>query len=123
MPVRVSPSLRMNMAQTVTTAALLNPDSASLGETRLSTASAPSTSSATRSMRIHSVMNSTSAAPRINSTWTISIFTSGKNNASRRTGNGKSSRFFAFSRAIAAAAGGCDDQHVTGRNGDFANRG
>ena len=52
-PVRVRPPLRMNMAQTVMTAGLLNPDRASRGVTRPLIARPASTSSATRSMRIH----------------------------------------------------------------------
>ena len=65
MPVRVSPSLRMNMAQTAITAPLENPATASWGVTRPVTDSAPRTMSAVTSMRTFSVTNSTSAPPRM----------------------------------------------------------
>ena len=74
-PVDVRPALRMNMAQTVMTAGLLNPDSASVVLTRPVTAIAPSTSSATRSMRSFPVTNSTMETARIPSTMAISSVT------------------------------------------------
>src|SRR6056297_1194715 len=72
MPVRVSPSERMNMAHTVITAVLEKPLKASSGETSPVIASVPSTSSATTSMRIHSPMNRTRAAARMARTSAIS---------------------------------------------------
>ncbi len=72
MPVRDSPPLRMNTAQTVITAGLLKPDSASWAPTRPLSASITSTSSATTSTRSHSLTNSTSATPRIAKTSPIS---------------------------------------------------
>ncbi len=56
-PVSVNPSLRMNMAQTVITAALLNPEIASVGVTRPVKARATNTSRATMSMRTISEKN------------------------------------------------------------------
>src|SRR6056297_95586 len=72
MPVRVSPSERMNIAQTVITAVLEKPLKASSGATRPVIASVPSTSRATTSMRIHSPMNRTRAAARMARTRAIS---------------------------------------------------
>ena len=64
-PVRVRPSLSMNIAQTVMTALLLKPANASSGVTWPAMASAPSTISATTSMRITSLMNRISDTIRI----------------------------------------------------------
>ena len=72
MPVRVSPSLRMNIAQTVITALLEKPANAWLESTRPVTARAPSTSNATRSIRMISLMNRISEIARIPSTSAIS---------------------------------------------------
>ena len=64
-PVRVRPSLRMNMAQTVMTALLLKPANAWSAVTRPVIASVPRTSSATRSMRMTSLINRTSETARM----------------------------------------------------------
>ena len=71
-PVRVSPSLRMNIAQTVITALLLNPANASVDDTSPVTASEQRTSSATRSMRITSLIKRISAMARMPRTSAIS---------------------------------------------------
>ena len=71
-PVRVRPSLRMNIAQTVMTALLLKPAKACEESTRPVTASAPRTRSATRSMRMTSLMNRTSEIARMPRTSAIS---------------------------------------------------
>jgi hypothetical protein len=72
LPLRLRPSLRMNIAHTVTTASLLNPESASAGETTPVIASAHITSSATRSIRRISVTNRITEAARISRTSAIS---------------------------------------------------
>ena len=74
-PVRVNPALRMNMAQTVMTAGLLKPASASAGVSWPVTASVPIASSATRSARSHSVTNSTRQVSRMPSTRAIETVT------------------------------------------------
>ena len=72
MPVRVSPSLRINIAHTVMTALLLKPANASLLETRPDTANAHRTSSATRSMRITSLTKRINEMARMPRTSAIS---------------------------------------------------
>jgi hypothetical protein len=64
-PVSVRPALSMNIAQTVMTAGLAKPATASFGDTRPVTASATSTIRATTSMRMRSLMNSTSDTTRM----------------------------------------------------------
>ena len=71
-PVRVKPPLRINTAQTVTTAGLLKPASASAGVTRPVKATAPSDSRAVTSIGIHSVVKKITATSRIDSTSMIS---------------------------------------------------
>ena len=71
-PVRVSPPLRINTAHTVTTAGLLNPESASAGVVSPVKATAPSTSSAVTSMGIHSVTRKRTATLNIVSTDSMS---------------------------------------------------
>ena len=63
-PVRKSPSLMMNIAQTVITAGLEKLENASAGDTRPLRARAASPSSATRFIRTHSTMKRTSATSR-----------------------------------------------------------
>ncbi len=75
MPVRVRPSLRINIAHTVMTAELLKPEIASFGVTTCVTVSAHRTSSATRSMRSTSLTNKTSATARMLRTMAISRVT------------------------------------------------
>ncbi len=72
MPVRVRPSLRMNMAQTVMTALFENPANASEVVTRPVTASALSTRSATRSILMTSLTNRISEMARMPRTSPIS---------------------------------------------------
>ena len=72
MPVRVRPSLRMNIAQTAMTAAFENPATASSGVTNWVRTSAPNTMSAIRSIRILSLTNSTSEITRMVRTSPIS---------------------------------------------------
>ncbi len=62
---RVSPAVRMNNAQTVTTAGLLNPAMASWGVTSPVSASADSTISPTRSTRSQPPINRTNATRTI----------------------------------------------------------
>ena len=67
MPVRVRPSLNMNMAQTVITAVLLNPAKACFESTNPVIANVPRTSSATTSIRMISLIksiNETTSIPR-----------------------------------------------------------
>ena len=71
-PVRVRPSLSMNIAQTVMTALLLKPAKASLALTRPDTASAQSTSKATRSIRMTSLTKRISDMARMPRTSAIS---------------------------------------------------
>ena len=71
-PVRVRPSLRMNMAQTVMTALLLNPANAPAVDTSPVTASEQSTSRATRSMRMTSLIKRISEMARMPRTRAIS---------------------------------------------------
>ena len=79
-PVRVSPSLRINIAQTVMTALLLNPANACGGVNRPDTASVPSTSNATRSILMTSLTKSISDTARMPRTIAISrvIFVCGQ---------------------------------------------
>ena len=72
MPARVKPSLMMNMAQTVITAGLLKPLTASAGDTSCSKASAHNSSKATTSIRSHSVTNKTKATSSSSNTSAIS---------------------------------------------------
>ena len=88
-PVRSSPSLMMNMAQSVMTASLLKPATASAGVTRPVMVRAPTTSSATISMRSASVTNSTTAITRI-------VITSAMSNISEYLGPRRNRRRPAF---------------------------
>ena len=87
----------MNMAHSVMTASLLNPATASAGVTRPVTVTAPTTSSATMSMRSASVTNSTSAITRI-------VMTSAMSNIRR-----------VLRCAVTAASGRFDCEQVAGR--------
>ena len=71
-PVRVRPSLRMNIAHTVMTALLLKPANASLESTRPVTARVPSTSNATTSIRITSLIKRISETTNMPRTIAIS---------------------------------------------------
>jgi len=66
-PVRVSPALRMNTAQTVTTAGLLKPLNAAAGVTNPVSANALSASSAVTSIGIHFMTSSVTATTRMQS--------------------------------------------------------
>jgi hypothetical protein len=69
----VSPALKINIAQTVITAELLNPATASLGVTDFVNAKATNTIKATTSIRTFSVMNRTRDIKRIERTMAISV--------------------------------------------------
>ncbi len=71
-PVALRPALRMNMAQTVTTAGLLKPARQSSRSTSPLAPRVPMTSNATTSIRSFSVTKSTSDTARIASTAPIS---------------------------------------------------
>ena len=71
-PVRAKPALRINTAQTVTTAALLKPDSASTGVRIPVRAKLTITSRATRSIRTRSVIKRMTASAVMAKTVAIS---------------------------------------------------